>query len=168
MAWADVGNLLWHITRQTAPPHFGRSGLRVEHRVPPSAGGLHPFSLVCLSAEEPGAKIYDVGAHCFLPIVGDYTLLQRLNTLAVSAVTGTNRGCTVRFIADAELADAAYANSETLLLRDAGALVAVASLFAEQLGLAACPLGFLGQELVAPLGFPDHRFLSMGGVQISR
>lgn len=168
IAWPDVGNLLWHVTRQTARAEKGRSGLRVEFRATPSAGGLHPFSLVCLNADDHLTKLYDAAAHCFRPILGDKLLLQQVNAQAVKAVIGNNRGCTVRFIADTALADAAYVNAETLLLRDAGALLAVMSLFAEQLGLAACPLGFLGQEIVEPLGFPPDRFLSIGGVQISR
>jgi hypothetical protein len=166
--WADVGNLLWHLTRQTGPSEQGRAGLCIERRVPPSAGGLHPFSLVCLSADELGAKLYEVAAHRFLPLLGDGVLMQEINAESVRAVTSVNRGCTVRFIADAALINAAYSDAETLLLRDAGVLLAMACMFAEQLGLAACPLGFLGQNLVHALGYPEERFLSLGGVQISR
>jgi hypothetical protein len=136
--------------------------------VPPSAGGLHPFSLVCISAQEPGAKLYDVGAHRFLPLLGDGVMMNEINAQSVQTVTSVNRGCTVRFLADTSLVNAAYADAVTLLLRDAGALLAMACLFAEQLELAACPLGFLGQNLVQAIGYPGERFLSLGGVQISR
>jgi hypothetical protein len=142
--------------------------LLIERRAAPSAGGLHPFSLVCLNAGEPGAKLYEIGAHRFLPLLGEASLVHEVNARSARAVTQVNRGCTVRFIADAGLLFTAYSDAETLLLRDAGVLLAMACLFAEQLGLAACPLGFLGQDLVEPLGFPTDRFLAVGGVQISR
>jgi len=66
-----------------------------------------------------------------------------------------------------ELVSAAYDNPESLVWRDAGALLFAICLFAEGLGLAACPLGFVGQWSVEALGFPADRFLAVGGVQIS-
>jgi hypothetical protein len=53
-------------------------------------------------------------------------------------------------------------------LRDAGCLVSTLCLCAEWLDLAACPLGFLGEDMVSPLGFPQPRFRAVGGVQITR
>ncbi len=49
---------------------------------------------------------------------------------------------------------AAYENAGSLILRDAGCLVLTLCLCAEWLDLAACPLGFLGEDMVSPLVFP--------------
>jgi hypothetical protein len=63
---------------------------------------------------------------------------------------------------------AVYENADSLILRDAGCLVSTLCLCAEWLDLAACPLGFLGEDMVTPLGFPRPRFRAVGGVQITR
>lgn len=168
VSWPDVGNLLWHLTRQTGPSGTGRAGVPFERRAPPSAGGLHPFHFVCLMADEVGAKLYERSSHGFSRLLTGPELAHTLNAAAVRAVTGDHVGCTVRFIADAGMVEAAYDDAESLLLREAGCLLAFTCLFAEQLELAACPLGFLGQDIVAPLGFDPDRFVSLGGVLLSR
>lgn len=168
IGWAEVGNLLWHLTRPTGPSGIGRAGLPVERRAPPSAGGLHPFHLVCFRAGDVGAKLYEPGSHSFAPLLTDPERARDLNAAAVRAVTGADVGCTVRFIADAAKVAAAYEGAESLLFREAGCLLAFTCLFAEQLELAACPLGFLGQDVVAPLGFDPTKFIALGGVVLTR
>lgn len=45
----------------------------------------------------------------------------------------------------------AYADSETLVWRDAGAMLQTLALVAELFGLGFCPLGILGSEVVSAL-----------------
>jgi hypothetical protein len=167
VTWAEVGNLLWHVERSTGPREIGRAAIEIERRSTPSAGGLHPISLVCIGDDGEAARLYDRRRHAFHLLAGDTSAVARANTNAVGAVLGSDVGCTVRFLADTYKVDAAYERTASLMLRDAGALLATMGLVAEWFELAACPLGFLGQDIVELLGFPSDRFAALGGVQIS-
>lgn len=133
----------------------------------PSAGGLHPCSFVCVDERERRVVLYDALAHGFRRLRADHSSLLALNKAQLTQVLGTSTGVTVRFVFDRSLVDAAYANSESLILRDSGALLATIALLAEWLGLSACPLGFLGDDFIALAGLPGERFVGAGGIQIS-
>lgn len=98
----------------------------------------------------------------------DAAAVGRRNACAVRSVLGGSAGCTLRLVADLDRAGAAYEAPVSLVLRDAGCLAATLYLVAEWLGLVACPLGFLGQDLVEALGFPTSRFMGVGAVQVGR
>lgn len=164
---SHVGNLLWHLTRDIELPAEGRARLPTYRRLAPSAGGLHPYHFVCIDSDSSEVALYDADEHAYRPLLVDRENIMALNQESVAAVLGASRGCTIRFIFDRSLIDAAYSNPESLLLRDAGALLATICFVAEWLGLAACPLGFLGEDFVPRLGFPSNRFSAAGGVQIS-
>jgi hypothetical protein len=169
IGWSHVAELLWHAAGSKGYAHSGRAGLPIEWRASPSAGGLHPIRLVCINDDaDYRARLYNSIDHAFHVLDVDGKNIVAKNTSAVAAVVGAHRGCTVRLIADITKVAAAYENPDSLVLRDAGCIVATLCLCAEWLGLAACPLGFLGEEMVSPLGFPEPRFRAVGGVQITR
>lgn len=167
LAWDQVGNLLWHLTRATGSPTPGRAGMVVERRAAPSAGGLHPISFICIADDAAAPRLYRPEPHAFLRLRVKSPDFATRNRALVQAVIGSVRGCTVRFVADRAKVAAAYEDADSLILRDAGALLATACFYAQWLGLAACPLGFLGSELLDDLGVPTSRFVGVGGVQIS-
>lgn len=164
---AAAGNLLHHLTRDLRPARNGRAGLPVHQRVTPSAGGLHPYAFVCLGDRDGRVMLYDEAEHSFRPLEADHADLTALNAVQVEEMLGRAPGVTARIIMDRSLVAAAYNNPDTLLLRDAGALLAVASMLAEWLGLLACPLGFMGGDFVERLRLPADRFIAAGGFQIS-
>lgn len=166
IAWTAVGDVLWHATRATAAPAPGRAGILTHRRAYPSSGGLHPISIVCLGEEPEPPRLYDSDLHAFLHLNVDVAVRQQ-NREEVSGLLGRAPGCTLRFIGDASKLKAAYTDPESLLLRDAGALLATLCLCAEWLGVSARPLGFLGDDMARQLGFPAPRFVGLGGVQLS-
>ena len=163
VGWERVADLLWHANRATGEASIGRARLPVARRPSPSPGGLHPIRLVCINQSGDLPRLYDPAGHRFHALKVDAREVGARNAAAVSAVVGEHQGCTIRFVADLAKVAAAYDASESLLLREAGCLLAIHCLCAEWLGLAACPLGFLGQDMVEPLGFPTDRFLAVGG-----
>ncbi|AIB13200.1 hypothetical protein ABAZ39_14650 (plasmid) [Azospirillum argentinense] len=162
-----VAELLWHAVATKGHAPAGRAGLPVEWRAAPSAGALHPISVVCIPESAKGAFLYDPREHAFRTLDVDSGHIAAANAAALVAVVGATRGCTLRLLADMDKADAAYEHAATLVLRDSGCLIATLCLCAEWLGLAACPLGFLGQGMVGKLGFPEPRFRAVGGVQVT-
>jgi hypothetical protein len=167
--WGEVAALLWHAAGTKGHAPAGRAGLPVEWRASPSAGGLHPIHLVCINDGGDGqVRLYDPMEHAFHVLAVPHVDVSARNAAAVAEVVGVHRGCTLRFIADVSKVGAAYESPASLVLRDAGCLVATLCLCAEWLDLAACPLGFLGHDMVGSLGFPEPRFQAVGAVQVSR
>ena len=62
---------------------------------------------------------------------------------------------------------AKYANSESLVWRDAGVLLGYMSVVAEALGLGFCPLGITGQAYVSALS-ADARLTGVGLAVVGR
>lgn len=169
VGWNHVAELLWHAAGSKGYADSGRAGLPIEWRASPSAGGLHPVRLLCINDDaDHRPRLYNSIDHAFHILDVDSEAIAAKNAAAVAAVVGAHRGCTIRFIADISKVVAVYENADSLVLRDAGCLVSTLCLCAEWLDLAACPLGFLGEDMVTPLGFPRPRFRAVGGVQITR
>ena len=77
------------------------------------------------------------------------------------------RGTAVVLLADAARVAAAYDNPQSLLWRDAGALLQTLFLAATAFRLAFCPLGILGHEVVQALGL-KKRITAAGVAMIGR
>lgn len=71
-------------------------------------------------------------------------------------------------VADSTALDAFYTNAESLLWRDAGALMATLHLCATAYRLAFCPAGILGRELIQALFGVDTRVRALGAAAIGR
>lgn len=112
--------------------------------------------------------MYDAWHHRWDYIATDESRLYPALKRRIREVLGSHPGTTLCIVGDMEKICAGYENGESLFLREAGFVAATACLCAEWLGLAACPLGFLGQDLVPLLGLPSPRFAMAGGIQISR
>ena len=164
----QLAALLWYAVGTKGHAPKGRASIPIEWRSSPSAGGLHPIHVVCIPAPpDDEVLLYDAPTHSLGTLQLNDHGIVRLNADEVLNVVGESRGWTLRFIADIDKIDAAYKNPTSLALRDSGCLLATICLCAEWLGLTACPLGFLGQALCDPLGFPSERFMGVGGVQVA-
>lgn len=139
----------------------------VHQRITPSAGGLHPYSFLCIGDEDRRLLLYDPAIHAFRPLLAPHSELHALNHQEVSSILGSAPGVTVRIVFDVDKVAAAYRNPESLILRDAGTILPVAGMLAEWLGVHACPLGFLGSRFAELAGLPPKRFVAVGGFQVS-
>ena len=81
----------------------------------------------------------------------------------VSAVLEPQDGTVLLFVADFALSAAFYESGESLVWRDAGALLATLALTSEALHLNCCPLGFTGESIVQQILSAD-RFGGAGGM----
>lgn len=160
----EVASLLWYAMAPT-PTGVGRAGMPTEHRPYPTAGGLHCVRVLLVDSDQQLVALYEPTDHSLHVI--DAPGLATANDADVAALLGRRSGCSLRLVGDQAKAQAAYTSPETLLLREAGGLSATIGLCAEWLGLAACPLGSLGTNLLAALGSPQGQLLGLGGVQIS-
>ncbi|WP_123863478.1 hypothetical protein [Burkholderia plantarii] len=77
---------------------------------------------------------------------------------------GSN-GALLTFVADMARPASAYAHCETLVWRDAGAMLQTLALVATLFGLSFCPLGLLGSEVVSALPLSEQ-LLAVGAAAI--
>ncbi|THK35610.1 hypothetical protein EHS39_23545 [Ensifer sp. MPMI2T] len=134
-----------------------------------SAGALHPIQSVIVSgACDP--VIYDDDSDQFFSVqVRDDVRLQAFveNCRTVLPDAG---GCWVALIADCRDLSSLYTDHQSLLWRDAGAVIQMMALVAEAHGLAFCPLGILGTEIVEALltNHHHHHAVAVGVMAIGK
>ena len=157
----QLSSLLWHVMRlRNRRP--GRFGIGRESRSAPSAGGLHPIKLLILPIDGLDAGAYDDHQRALTPI--ELSALG-LNRTSIAEILAVDTGTTIQFAADAELVAACYENPESLVWRDAGALVATMCLVATALKLTATPVGRIGDAIVRAAGLPEG-FIGAGAVHV--
>jgi SagB-type dehydrogenase family enzyme len=150
----QLGAFLWHGARVRATA-IGSRG-RWERRAAPSAGGLHPIELFVLEYNATRLFRYDPLRHCLdsladLDVGGLAKVHDGFATLAPES-----RGAFLIFLGNRALVDARYYNGDSLLARDAGALIATLHLVATALDLGFCALGLLGTRLGGAVSLPSE------------
>jgi hypothetical protein len=158
----DLSSLLWHSTflRARRP---GRFGIPWESRSAPSAGGLPPIRLLVLPIEDGAPSgLFDVGEHALVSIG---TVALDANRESIRNILGEVGGTTIQMAADQALLEGCYEHSNSLMWRDAGALIATICLVATALGLVATAVGRVGDTIVRKSGMPDA-FVGVGAVHV--
>jgi hypothetical protein len=154
------------VLRLALVPRFWKDGdpLRRSRRPALSAGALHPISILLFA----GVAVYRVNA--------DESVLEELHVpteLRASWVSKCKQllpaadGAFIVLIADMAKPTAAYRYSESLVWRDAGALLQTLALAAESYELGFCPLGILGNEVVDGMPGADQ-LLAVGAAAIGQ
>ncbi len=160
----QLSALLFHTMRLRFRRNDGRFGTW-ESRNTPAAGGLHGVHLLCLpiSLDQP-AGVYDEDRHT-LVAKEELHAARALNCRSVQLIANAQSGTTIQFVADAKRYESCYEYAQSLIWRDAGAILAILTLVATALDLFAIPLGRQGQDIVNCLGL-DNDFLGVGGVHV--
>lgn len=140
-----VGALLFALA-----PRYWKEGdsLRRSRRPALSGGALHPISVLLFA----DSAVFRLNADLFaleklaFPAQARDAWLQKCKTLLPTA-----GGTFIALVADLTRPLSAYANVESVVWRDAGAMLQTLALAAELFGLGFCPLGILGSEVVSAL-----------------
>lgn len=159
----ELSALLWFTAkvRSAVTPEVGGW----QHRPVPSAGGRHPIDIL-VSNWPPGADSllrYDPVAHALWRLrVHSAQSVKRLID-AAAVVSGNRGGAVLWHAAQFARTTSKYESGDSLVWRDAGALVGITTVVAEALGLACCPLGLTGDPLLADALGADSRVCGVGG-----
>lgn len=149
----QLGQLLWRCARTQAIAESDY-GFDLELRPTPSAGAMHPIHIL---VHLPGASNwsrYDSRRHDLVELPGSaeaFAGLEEQCHEALPAVQATR----LLLVAEPGKTCAKYQNGESLIWRDAGALLAVMAVIAEALDYSFCPLGVTGEPwagCLAPAG----------------
>lgn len=160
-----LGTILWYSCLLRRRGH-GRAGLPWESRSAPSAGGLHAIRLLVIPAD--GGKpvgLYAPEPHGLELLQCDSSVVVAANAESLRLLTSAGAGTTLQLVGDASKHAACYENAESLLWRDAGALIATLALTATAMGAGAIPLGRIGTDLVRLSGL-DAPWVGLGALYI--
>lgn len=160
----DVASLLRHSTLLRERRFDGRFGAW-ESRSAPAAGGLHALFLLCLPFNKADVcGVYDTEAHA-LRAPHSLDQARALNRQSVAEIAQAEEGTTLQIVADRRRYEACYDQCESLIWRDAGALITVISLVATLLDLVSVPLGRHGDDIIRSAGLGES-FIAVGAVHI--
>jgi SagB-type dehydrogenase family enzyme len=163
---ATLSKLLW-MTMKVERQEEEESGFKWQHRPLPSAGGRHPVHALIiqphLDLRRP--SLYDPEAHALNELVpADEEAVS--DALAhIEQLVPIGQASVVWFAADYERTLSRYSGGESLVWRDAGAVLAGFTFVAEALELNCCPIGLTGDEWIQRL-FGTDRFGGVGGLLI--
>ena len=152
-----------HAVAELAGDPLGRT-----KRPSPSAGALHPVEIGLVHGRsnprlfhcEPSSNVIQL----LKPV--DKRILRVLFARVRSMLPEAD-GSLIVFLADFSKTAAAYNHSQSLVWRDAGALLQTVHLSAVAFGLACCPLGILGSEAAASV-FPNGNLQAVGMAVVGR
>ncbi|WP_275782660.1 nitroreductase family protein [Pararhizobium gei] len=132
-----------------------------------SAGALHPIKCVIVGKDNR-AFVYDDETDAVFGVEArDPSAIEALSRKSASVLPSAATHF-LALLADTESVSTVYSNHESLLWRDAGAVLQTLALVSEAFGLGFCPLGILGQEAADGLLPSGHRFLGVGVAAIGR
>jgi SagB-type dehydrogenase family enzyme len=145
----DLSALLWYSCRQVAQRPSGL-GFDLSLRLAPSGGAIHPIHVLACSYEQNTWQRYDPVLHQL--IEAPRGLLSPQSAMAeVSPALSIQKGTILWLAAEIGKTASKYENIESVIWRDAGALLAHLGLAASSLGLNFCPLGITGAKWGAAL-----------------
>jgi len=161
---ADVSSLLWHCAK-TKATSIEESGFLWQHRASPSGGGRHPVDIVLgnYQGDASALYLYDPLAHA-LARLGDldgHQLKTFVNT--IDQVLPVGEAVIVWFVAQFDRTLSKYADGESLVWLDTGALLATVYLVAEASGLNCCAIGITGEPWISRILRAPELLEGVGG-----
>jgi SagB-type dehydrogenase family enzyme len=159
----QLAHLLWY-SAKTRAARRERDGFLWQSRPAPSAGGRHPVDLIVMHEECGRAivRLYDPIAHSLCSLSVDQ---QRAMSFCqhAKAIIRAEDGVLLWFVAQFGRTLGRYVDGESLVWRDAGALLATIYLVCEALELACCAIGPSGDPDVPQIIGAENKLNGVGG-----
>jgi len=142
--------LLWYVAKIKSTCKE-ESGFVWQHRSVPSGGGRHPVDLLIIRhiKKKPTVDLYDPYGHALARV--NVSNQIKLNSLLkkVDKILPFGEGTLIWLVGQFDRTMSKYANGESLVWLDAGALLATIYLVAETFRLNCCAIGITGEPWVS-------------------
>lgn len=148
-----LGQLLWRCAR-TQSIADSDYGFDLELRPTPSAGAMHPIHILVHRPDESNWSRYDSRRHGLVKLPAPAETFAAFEEECHKTLPAA-RATRLLLVAEPGKTCAKYQHAESLIWRDAGALLAVMAVIAEALDYSFCPLGITGEpwaSRLAPAG----------------
>lgn len=163
----QLSGLLWYAAK-AKKIFLSEYGTILSHRAAPSAGAIHPIDIfISLPETIENRKLYyyDPYTHKLGKLVFKtrslHSFFKNINDCLVA-----DQATIIWFAAHLARTSVKYKNSESLVWRDAGSLIATIQLVATALRMKSCPVGTLGEPFFSN-AFNNNLF-SAGGILLGR
>ena len=150
--------------------HEHRADDKWQHRPCPSAGGRHPIDILVISstAQLVGDKdvfVYEPIAHV---LIRQNVPMHKVSKLIdeTDHVLSIQSATILWFVAQPGRTLSKYENGESLIWRDAGAMIATTCLVAEALRLNCCAIGTTGEPMISDMFEAGQTLFGVGGCLI--
>jgi SagB-type dehydrogenase family enzyme len=159
----QLAHLLWY-SAKTRAARREQDGFLWQSRPSPSGGGRHPVDLIVVHAERGKAivRLYDPIAHALCTLSVDQHRAFSFYGQAKAIITAED-GVLLWFVAQFGRTLERYVDGESLVWRDAGALLATVYLVCEALGLACCAIGPSGDPDIPQIIGGENELRGVGG-----
>lgn len=160
-------DIIAFVVRETLRAHYIGTGVKQGRKLKAivSAGALHSVKAVMIDRSDRPIY-YDDNKDSFLSVgIRDERSWLTFRQECLNVLPHADCHL-IALIADNRDIGRLYSNHQSLLWRDAGAVIQGVALAAEALGLAFCPLGVLGGDVIPALLGEDDDFTAVGVVAI--
>jgi SagB-type dehydrogenase family enzyme len=159
----QLDSLLWYSSR-TRDAYLDEDYI-LSKRTAPSAGAVHPIDILINHADDNFFSIYSPFEHGMYRL--DF-LEEKVQSFIdhISLAFPNRKGTLLWFIIHPYRTDKYYNNFESLVWRDAGALMQTIALTCSALGIGCCPVGTLAKPYINELHNNFEDISSAGGIII--
>ena len=158
-----LAELLWY-SAKVISTHSQANGYILSHRPSPSAGARHPIDIiVSMPAKKRKLEYYNPFDHSLNVITADQILTDRF-VGHINECLEIQEGTIIWFLAHQIRTGAKYDNPESLVWRDAGALIYCMQVVCTALNLSSCAVGTLADPFLNKLF--GEEVTSAGGIII--
>lgn len=145
----QLGQLLWYSMRTQAIAE-SNYGFDLELRPTPSAGAIHPIHILAHLPGTPNWRRYDSRRHGLVELSGSAEAFAGLVEQCQQTLP-SEQATQLLLVAEPGKTATKYQHGESLIWRDAGAILAIMAVIAEALNYAFCPLGITGEPWAGKL-----------------
>jgi SagB-type dehydrogenase family enzyme len=162
----QLGNILWY-TAKVKQTFVQENGYILTHRGTPSAGARHPVDILIINQTLLNSNL----PHYYNPFEHTLNKLDLSAQLVVDFIEHINdiisitNATIIWFVAHPERTEAKYENPETLIWRDAGALINSVQLTCAASNINCCSIGSLGEPFIGNF-FNQTDIFGAGGLLI--
>lgn len=162
----QLSNILWY-TAKVKQTFVQENGYILTHRGTPSAGARHPIDMLIINRTLLNSNL----PHYYNPFEHTLNMLDLSAQPVVdfiehiNAIISITNATIIWFVAHPERTEAKYENPETLIWRDAGALINSIQLTCAASNVNCCSIGSLGEPFIGNF-FNQTDIFGAGGLLI--
>lgn len=163
----QLSNILWY-TAKVKQTFVQDNGYVLTHRGTPSAGARHPIDILIIDK-----VLFDNDLpHYYNPIEHSLNKLDLATQIVetfirhIDTLIDTTNATIMWFVVHPERTAAKYENPESLIWRDAGALINSVQLTCTALNIKCCPVGSLGEPYIGEFFNHQEGIFGAGGLLI--
>lgn len=169
---ANVLNKVLWFSAKVGKIDIQRDGYILSSRSSPSAGGRHPIDIII---SRPDSKQMEERMFSYYnPFDHSLNLLdlnkQKCNEflLHINSIVSITDATVIWFVAHSSRTSMKYENCESLIWRDAGALIYCFQLVCTTFDLKSCPIGSLGEPYISELFHKEAGVFGVGGLLLGQ